>query len=126
MGLTNLQEISLSKNNLQSLHKETFQGLTNLKSIHLYSNILESIHGEAFKGLKNLQEISLASNCLQCIPKETFKGLKKLEKIWLNNNKLNDKIKLELNIEESVKFVTYKSGQSENVTSNDIELIIKK
>ena len=110
---TRLTEINLSKNKLKSLNSKLFQDLVNLTRIDLSHNQLQTVDPRLFKGLNNLTHILLNNNQLSTINTKLFKGLKNLTHIWLNDNIwLSDN--LELYIESSLEFISYRRGFNEN------------
>jgi Leucine-rich repeat (LRR) protein len=86
--LTNLIELSLSKNDISELPIEIFK-LKKLQKLHLYDNKLTELPPQ-IGHLKNLKVLDLGgtyngSNDISVIPKE-IKNLKKLEKFILSSN----------------------------------------
>ena len=61
-GLDNLQQLSLSRNNLSDLPTGVFDGLGNLQMLDLSFNNLNDLAPGVFGGLTNLQRLDLAYN----------------------------------------------------------------
>ncbi len=120
-GLIRLTRIELQMNKIEVLQKDIFSGLVNLTHINLSINELKNLNEETFSELKNLKLINLSENSLTSLGQKTFSGLKKLEKIYLHNNKFGEN-SLQLILEPSVLFVSFKSEQKNNRPSNDIAL----
>lgn len=107
-NLNSLANLQLRESHIQEIDKDAFSGLINLYSIDLGKNEFRSLDKDIFKGLTNLREIWLNNNHLETLHVDTFKGLPNLKAIYLNDNKFtNDK--LELYLEESSQYVTFKS-----------------
>ena len=56
----------------------TLTGLTNLQSLHLSDNQITSIESGAFDGLDNLQSLGLSGNQLTSLESGDFAGLTNL------------------------------------------------
>lgn len=82
------QVLDFAGNDLQVLHKETFQKLEllDLQKIYLQRCRLQKIDNQAFKGLSNLVELDLSNNYLTVIPSNNFVFLPSLMRLSLNNN----------------------------------------
>lgn len=82
------QVLDLSGNNLQILHRETFNrtGLINLQRVFLRSCRIGQIDNLAFRGLTNLIELDLSHNLLTSIPSGTFKDIPFLRDLIISNN----------------------------------------
>ena len=117
--------IDLSFNQLQQIDKETLKCPVNLTHIWLNNNQLQQIDKQTFNSLINLKEIYMSNNRLKQIDKDTFKSLCKLKTIELHNNKFKDDTELELNLEDSVEFASFRSGQVWLKVTNDLSLIKK-
>lgn len=82
------QVLDISGNDLQILHRETFQrsGLMDLQKMYMRSCRLGQIDKNAFRGLSNLIEIDLSDNLLTHIPSEAFEDIPYLRNISLARN----------------------------------------
>ncbi|XP_065221436.1 leucine-rich repeat, immunoglobulin-like domain and transmembrane domain-containing protein 3 [Planococcus citri] len=82
------QVLDISGNDLQSLHRETFQrsGLMDLQKMYMRSCHLGQIDRYAFRGLANLIEIDLSDNLLTHIPSLAFEDIPFLRNISLAHN----------------------------------------
>ncbi|XP_063239522.1 protein slit-like [Bacillus rossius redtenbacheri] len=78
--------LSLSNNQLSSLHQDTFIDNKNLIAIDISHNRISSIPQKLFQGLRYLEYLDLSKNQLREIHRETFTGLSNLDKLLLNNN----------------------------------------
>ncbi|KAH3802345.1 hypothetical protein DPMN_156021 [Dreissena polymorpha] len=65
-GLTQLKELSLSGNGLESIDAGDFEGLPNITKLHLRDNRIRNISRAAFGDLTHLKEIHLKKNPLVC------------------------------------------------------------
>ena len=89
-GLTNLTELDLSSNLLESLNAELFAGLSNLMDLNLRSNRLASLDAKLFSGLSGLERLNLRSNRLASLNAKLFTGLGSLERLDLYANRLSE------------------------------------
>ncbi|CAG9858005.1 unnamed protein product [Phyllotreta striolata] len=82
------QVLDLSGNNLQILHRETFNrtGLVNLQRVFLRSCRIGQIDNLAFRGLANLIELDLSHNLLTGVPSGTFRDIPFLRDLIISNN----------------------------------------
>ena len=87
-GLRSLGLIHLWNNKLTTIAKGMFEGLRRLNYMTLDHNRLTSIEVESFVDLKSLSFLNLADNDLNSIDVGTFAGLQSLQKLWLMRNKL--------------------------------------
>ncbi|KAM0680815.1 hypothetical protein GINT2_001089 [Glugoides intestinalis] len=86
--LTNLESLSLRRNNIKELQPNIFEKLQKLKSLGLASNKLTEIPSCVFDGLVNLKSLSLGRNNIKELQPNIFSNLKKLEYLYLSDNKL--------------------------------------
>ena len=93
--MINLTTISLSSNRLEAIDETTFVGLYNLIAVYLNDNLLKSIHKNLFKGLPKLTFVKLAKNLFAYE-------------------------RLEIILEKSVRFISFKDDADEN----NLELVI--
>lgn len=87
-GLSSLEELDLSGNQIDELDESTFEKLINLKTLYLGGNLLRRIPSRIFENLPNLRNISLENNQIQSIDPSTFKNNPLLEIVWLSGNKI--------------------------------------
>ena len=87
-GLTSLQELFVSYNQLTSLNANTFSSLTTLTDLDLGNNDLDSVHQNLFAGLTNLRRVALDDNGLSSLHEDIFDGLTSLRTIELQRNEL--------------------------------------
>lgn len=118
--LDNLICVNISSNQIEKINNGVFNCLVKLTIISLSSNKINEIDHNAFKGCLNLNVIYLSNNNIKHLEKDTFTGLNQLNTIWLNNNEFKSD-KLELELEKSVKFISFK-----NDFLNNIDSIIQK
>jgi Leucine-rich repeat (LRR) protein len=74
--LFNLQELSLSYNNLTSIHANAFKCLTNLTKIYLNNNKLIKLESRVFMDTIKLQDIQLNHNKIMSIDSDVFLNIK--------------------------------------------------
>lgn len=145
-NLVNLTELDLHHNSLSDLDSNVFKGLARLVLIRLDANKLKHLNGDLFKdqsklvslgvsfnflthldaslfqGMTNLRQIDAANNQLSAVDKFIFKGLTVLDCVYLSNNRFLANKKLELFLEKSVEFISFKRNTYEN-NKNDIVLV---
>lgn len=85
---TETQVLDMCGNDLQILHRDTFQRspLINLQKMYMRSCRLGQIDKNAFRGLSNLVEIDLSDNLLTHVPSQTFEDIPYLRNISLARN----------------------------------------
>jgi Leucine-rich repeat (LRR) protein len=120
---SNLNVIDLSFNRLKVLSPIFFKNLNSLSIVSLNHNQIECLDSQLFKDLTNLTEIDLSNNRIKVIYSEIFKGLKKLVKILLHNNLFEGNY-LDLDVESSVKFVSFRNSINETCGNNDIAYLV--
>ncbi len=107
--LTRIAGIQLQQSKIQVVDKDTFIGLENLHSIDLSQNEIKNLDKDTFSGLTNLREIWLNNNQLESLDKDIFMGLGDLQSIYLHDNNFKCD-PLELNLENSVQYITLNNG----------------
>jgi len=90
-----------------------FQDLNRLIKLDLSYNQIQTIDQRLFKGLTCLTYLFLNNNQLTDMSSKLFKGLNHLTHIWLNNNEWSSN-NLELYIESSLEFISFKRGFNDN------------
>ncbi len=117
--LTSLTNFNFSNNNIKVF--ESFEKLISLITINLSWNLIEEIKQDSFKNLNYLINIDLNGNKISKIDRNAFGGLNRLVNIYMHshNNRLNNR--LELNLEESVKYISFK-----DTFENNLSLIVKE
>ena len=87
-GLTSLRTLLLYGNRLTELPEGLFAGLTSLETLWLYTNRLTALPEGLFAGLTSLDELHLKNNFLTALPEGLFAGLTSLDELFLNSNRL--------------------------------------
>ena len=87
-GLTELQELNLSNNRLNTLDAGVFAGLTALETLRLEGNMLTTLDAGVFAGLPALETLRLESNDLVTLDAGVFAGLSALGTLRLDGNEL--------------------------------------
>ena len=80
--------INLSNNLLEHIPSGAFDGQSNLQELFLGNNRIQSIDALAFRDLASLTEIDLAYNQISHIENETFSRCINIKKLTFSNNKL--------------------------------------
>ena len=117
--------IEMRDSQIDQIEVDTFQGLYRLMTIDLGQNQIVQIDKNTFSGLTNLREIWLNNNQLKYIHPETFSGLTSLRTIYLHENYFECK-KLELTLEESVQYITFKNGWHNDFVFPFLNFILNK
>jgi len=83
--LTNIEDLDLSRNELDFV---AFENFPTLKTLKVDYNSIKQIPIDCFKGLMNLEEISFANNKINILNawEKQFADLKSLKKLNLSNN----------------------------------------
>lgn len=84
-----LQSLNLSSNHITDIEKLSFSGLTELEVLDLSRNNIFSIDAEAFHSTQNLSIVRLANNRLTEINETVFSPLILLKYLDLSNNKIS-------------------------------------
>lgn len=84
-----LQSLDLSRNSLQDLNEQMMAGMRSLRKLYLQHNDLLNIQPRTFKDLINLDVLDLSDNNLQTFSNDIFGGtLPKLRKLFLKSNSI--------------------------------------
>ncbi|VVC90157.1 uncharacterized protein LOC126978094 [Leptidea sinapis] len=87
-GLAIMIELDLSKNDLKTLHADTFRETTKIRWILLNDNQIEKLDDGLFNNLPFLQKVDLSNNRIVHIGVKTFLNVPKLNILRLDGNKL--------------------------------------
>lgn len=87
-GLSRLEILDLSRNEITNLNVNLFESLSSLKELRLYRNKLKRIDGNTFKNLSSLQRLSLSNNEIEEIDTNAFECVSSLRVLRLNGNRL--------------------------------------
>lgn len=84
----NLKQLILSNNKISFLPSGIFKSLWGLHTLNLDENQIEILDPKWFMKLKSLVKLSLKSNLIYDLPQEIFSNLNNLEVLELNSNHL--------------------------------------
>ncbi|XP_074600041.1 uncharacterized protein LOC141854302 [Brevipalpus obovatus] len=87
-SLSNLVELDLSRNRIESIPVEALQGLGLLRRLYFNNNLIRQVDRESFRELSNLQILHLSNCHITTIDHRAFEGLINLSHLQLNGNKL--------------------------------------
>lgn len=87
-GLSELQDIDLTSNQITSFDPQAFAGIPQLRSLNISNNGLKQLRPEMMSQLKNLEGLVLETNGMESLPPYIFKDLKKLRHLFIDHNKL--------------------------------------
>ncbi|KAG6448477.1 uncharacterized protein LOC115442458 [Manduca sexta] len=87
-GLAIMIELDLSKNDLKTLHPDTFKETPKIRWILLNDNKLEKLDDGLFSNLDFLTKVELSNNRIFQIGMKTFMNVPKLNVLRLDGNKL--------------------------------------
>ncbi|XP_048481540.1 uncharacterized protein LOC119694317 [Plutella xylostella] len=87
-GLVIMIEIDLSKNDLKTIHPDTFKETSKIRWIFLNDNRIEKLDDGLFNNLPFLQKVYLHNNHIMQIGVKTFMNVPKLNHLRLDGNKL--------------------------------------
>ncbi|XP_066274935.1 leucine-rich repeat-containing protein 26-like [Branchiostoma lanceolatum] len=86
-GLSKLETLDLSYNQIGSLGKGTFKDLHALRELYLQGGLLQNIEEKSFDSCKTLHKLHLQSNRLTSLPKDLLSPLKStLKQLGLTGN----------------------------------------
>ncbi len=88
-GLSDLQLLDLSENQLSTLPTSVFSNLDDMQTLYLSGNELNTLTPGIFSGLSNLQLLDLSENRLSTLSPDVFSGLGNLRLLDLAENQLN-------------------------------------
>lgn len=88
LNMPNLTSLQLDNNHLLEVADDSFQGLSNLQSLFISHNRLRRLSTAAFRGLDELNLFVVEGNNITLIENGTFQYLPKLSYLRLQNNKL--------------------------------------
>jgi Leucine-rich repeat (LRR) protein len=87
-----IETLSLEKNKIQIVEKEAFKHLPNLEEISLSDNQIQSLGAGVFQNNSKLKVIDLYGNKIKIIAPETFQHLNQLEWVNLERNDCVNKV----------------------------------
>ena len=88
--LSSLERLTLSSNDLSALPEGVFNDLSSLEILTLYSNDLSALPEGVFDDLTNLKQLSLSGNDLSALPEGVFDDLTNLKQLSLSGNDLSE------------------------------------
>ena len=74
---------------LTKIHSNAFAGASNLHQLILSSNAIDTIHENAFVGLQRTRVINLSNNLISKLPEHVFRPAKRLETLFFRNNQID-------------------------------------
>ncbi|KAM7160716.1 LOW QUALITY PROTEIN: platelet glycoprotein V [Macrochelys suwanniensis] len=89
-GMTVLQRLILSSNQLFLIFPGAFKGLVKLKTLKLLDNKLTQLPTGVFDEIVDLQQLILENNLLKDIERSLFDKLVNLQELFLNKNHLTE------------------------------------
>lgn len=89
-NLTNLKEVYLMRNNLQSIPEDMIWESTAITNLSIQDNSLKELPELFLRDQNNLQTLDLSYNKIRYLPEGIFKNLGKLEFLRLGNNQLQN------------------------------------
>ncbi|CAG0906032.1 unnamed protein product, partial [Darwinula stevensoni] len=87
-GLTDLERLLLSDNELSRIDSRRFANLQSLLTLQLDGNSIATVEPDAFKGLLRLQVLDLSRNAVETLPAAAFASLVSLRVLRLAGNRL--------------------------------------
>ncbi|KAH9508385.1 hypothetical protein Btru_050964 [Bulinus truncatus] len=89
VGLSRLEELDLSYNNMPAVANKSFETLTALKKLNVAHNNLMSLNAESLFGLATLTTLTVSDNPISFINKDAFQPLVSIETINMDSMKLS-------------------------------------
>ena len=87
-GMSNLLDLYLSNNDIETVSNDLFTGLDSLKHIYLDGNPLGTVPRDLFSGMTSLELISFWNTGLTTVHKNLFRGLTNLISVRLGHNEI--------------------------------------
>ncbi len=87
-GLVNLQDLTLSRNQLTGLPPNLFSELTNLATLRLDNNQIAALPSGVFENLYSLKLLTLEQNQISSLPEDVFAPLVALGDMNLSRNQI--------------------------------------
>ena len=88
--LSSLERLTLSSNDLSALPEGVFNDLSSLEILTLYSNDLSALPEGVFDDLTNLERLDLSGNDFSTLPEGVFDDLTNLKQLSLSGNDLSE------------------------------------
>ena len=88
--LSSLERLTLSSNDLSALPEGVFNDLSSLEILTLYSNDLSALPEGVFDDLTNLERLDLSGNDFSALPEGVFDDLTNLKQLSLSGNDLSE------------------------------------
>ncbi|XP_030831853.1 slit homolog 3 protein-like [Strongylocentrotus purpuratus] len=85
-NLRNLNNLTLSNNDITDLQPSVFKGLENVTSLNLAHNKLQTLGPNSFSHMPSLEYLNLRKNKLRCVRRTAFYNLPHLKEIDLRDN----------------------------------------
>jgi hypothetical protein len=83
-----IRVLDLSENKIKSIAPDSFSGMTNLEELNLSWNEIAVIDEKLFSGLVKLRELKLEGNKIKWLSRNSFRGLASLTLLWFNKNEI--------------------------------------
>ena len=109
--LVNIEELVLSRVNLDSMQQINFANFTKLKKLDLSINNLSRIETSSFLNLKSLEYLDLSENKIQFIDENIFSLINNLKYLNLENNRIDS---------VGMTFLNYLNLQVINLSKNQL------
>ena len=89
-GITNLNGLYLSVNDIMWIHPRAFDDLSNLQYLFLIQNNITELHSQQFQRLTSLNILSLSKNQITRVDQSLFLELVNLKKLDVSYNNITD------------------------------------
>ena len=87
-GLSELLELNLNSNSLETIESDSFSSLKKLKVLRMNTNYLKSLDADVFNGLDQLQNLDISKNEIDLLKAFTFRSINKLTLLNLAENNI--------------------------------------
>ncbi|XP_031336851.1 leucine-rich repeat-containing protein 15-like [Photinus pyralis] len=84
--LNYLWHLSLERNSISQLYRDSFRGLSSLRVLNIANNLLMDIPYGIFGNTRSLEQLDLSQNRLTTLSRSTFTGLSSLTKLNISHN----------------------------------------
>lgn len=108
--------ITFYRNKLTKIYPRGFENCTNLENLDLGDNRIESIPKEAFEGISNLQSLVIDNNPIKFIDPSAFEKLLNLRKLYSLNIEVPEILPQFFSSFKKIEWIFFGSSSQRNVT----------
>lgn len=121
--IKNLEDFSISHNNISLLEGWPFFGLSNLRKLNLSYNEITEIKSEFFDNLSSLESLDLSGNKLKILPEYWILPLFSLQSLYLQKNSFSNISDLRLTEGGNLMFLNIGNNPLKLVSLSDLRAL---